>query len=213
MSASSPTTPPIPADHVQLKGSERRPSPNAKLLGPADPDETFRVTIVLRRRVDGPPIPDFDYFAKTPLSQRRRMPEDEFAANYGAAPDDIAKVVDFANGQKLTVVETHAARRTVVVSGTVERMSATFAVAPGRYERIMNLSQGKMPRWRFRSPQAARCCRRKNNRWHCCRGSGERFHRPTFGLRCSHGMWRKSPNRCEALAAIPRLSRRRQPEA
>jgi hypothetical protein len=153
MSTSNPTTPPIPIDYEQLKGSERRPSPNAKLLGPADPNETFSVTIVLRRRIDGPPIPDFDYFATTPLSQRRRMPEDEFAANYGAAPDDIAKVVDFANGQKLTVVETHAARRTVVVSGTVERMSAAFALALGRYERIMNLSLGKMPRpetWRGR---------------------------------------------------------------
>ena len=86
----------IPENYAPLKGSERRPSPTAKLLGPADPKEVFSVTIVLRRRADGPPLPGFDYFAKTPPSQRGRMSQDEFAAKYGAAPDDINKVTAFA---------------------------------------------------------------------------------------------------------------------
>ena len=50
----------LPDGYVQLPGSERRPSKSAKLLASADDAETFKVTIVLRRRKDGEQIPDFD---------------------------------------------------------------------------------------------------------------------------------------------------------
>ncbi len=134
--------PSIPADYQPLKGSERRPSPTAKLLGPADPHEVFSVTIVLRRRPDGPPAPDFSYFANTPPSQRRRMSSDEFAAKYGASADDLKKVTDFATAQGLKVVETHASRRTVVVSGSVADMSKAFAVELRRYEHDVTPRRG-----------------------------------------------------------------------
>jgi kumamolisin len=62
------------------------------------------------------------------------MSSDEFAAQYGASPDDIAKITAFARAHSLTIVETHAARRTVVVSGTVAQMSNAFAVELNRYE-------------------------------------------------------------------------------
>src|SRR5471032_3170131 len=108
----------LPKDYVPVPGSERRPSKNAKLLGPADAAETFKVTIVLRRRTDGTPIPDFDYFANTPPGKRKRLNMDDFALKYGAHPDDIKKVASFAERSGLKVVETHAARRAVVVTGT-----------------------------------------------------------------------------------------------
>jgi hypothetical protein len=137
------TQPDTPETYQPLKGSERPPSKTAKLLGPADPQETFSVTIVLRRRPDGPAIPSFDYFAKTPLSQRRRMAQEEFAAKYGAAAEDINEIVEFAVSHGLTVVETHAGRRTVVVSGTVAQMSKAFGVTLGRYERVTSKRRGK----------------------------------------------------------------------
>ena len=107
----------MPQDSRPVKGSERRPSPSAVLLGPADANETFSVTIVLRRRPDGPAMPGPEYFLTAQPEERRRMPPDEFAAKYGAAPDDIAKVVQFATAEGLQIVETNAARRHVVVSG------------------------------------------------------------------------------------------------
>ena len=79
----------IPANYQQLAGSEWHPSSKAKLVGSADPNEKFPVTIVLRRRPDGPPMPNFDSYAKIPPRQRRRLPEADFAAKYGAAPSDI----------------------------------------------------------------------------------------------------------------------------
>ncbi len=135
--------PDTPEAYQPLKGSERPHSKTAKLLGPADPQETFSVTIVLRRRPDGPAIPGFDYFAKTPLSRRRRMAQEEFAAKYGAADEDISEVVKFVRSHALRVVETHAGRRTVVVSGTVAQMSNAFGVTLGRYQRVTSKRRGK----------------------------------------------------------------------
>jgi kumamolisin len=133
----------LPDGYVQLPGSERRPSKSAKLLASADDAETFKVTIVLRRRKDGEQIPDFDYYAKTPPGNRKRLSMDEFAKKYGAHPDEIKKVVDFAEKSGLKVVETHPARRTVVVSGTVAQMNKAFAVKLGRYEHTVLRSHGR----------------------------------------------------------------------
>jgi kumamolisin len=127
----------LPQGYAKLPGSERRASKDAELLGPADAAETFKVTIVLRRRPDGQPIPSFDYFAKTPLAKRPRLSMDEFAGKYGAHPDELVKVADFAGDAGLQVVETHAARRTVVVSGTAGQFSKAFSVQLGRYQRSL----------------------------------------------------------------------------
>lgn len=123
-----------PAGYVRLRGSERHPAPGATLLGPADPGERFPVTIVLRRRPDAEPMPGSEFYATTPPSQRPRLPEDEFAARYGASPADIAVVTGFAAANGLTVIEASAARRGVRVSGTVAQMENAFGVSLGMYQ-------------------------------------------------------------------------------
>ena len=47
---------------------------------------------------------------------------------YGASEEDIGRVTEFARNNGLTVKETNAARRTVIVSGTVEQISEAFGV-------------------------------------------------------------------------------------
>jgi kumamolisin len=86
----------LPEDYVQLKGSERRTPHNAKVVGDADVNEKFSVTIVLRRRKDGPPLPDFDYFTKTPPRKRMRLSLEEFTEKLGATPDEIKAIEKFA---------------------------------------------------------------------------------------------------------------------
>ena len=108
----------VPDGYVRLEGSERRASSKAKLVGQVDDNENFTVTILLRRRKDGPPLPDLDYFTRTSPKMRKRLSADEFTEKYGAHPDDIAAVVKFAEGQGLAVTGTHAGRRAVVVAGT-----------------------------------------------------------------------------------------------
>jgi Pro-kumamolisin, activation domain len=125
---------PVPSDYERLEGSERRPSPTARRMGPSDPNENITVTIVLRRRPDGPPLPKPEDFLKIPPAQRSRMSAEEFARTYGASQEDIDKVTEFVRNAGLNVVEVHPARRTVIVSGTVAQMNAAFAVDLGRYE-------------------------------------------------------------------------------
>lgn len=133
----------LPELYVPLKGSERRPSLDAKLLGPADAIENINVTMVLRRRTDGPKFPDFDYFANTPPANYKRLSQVEFAAKYGSHPDDIRKVIEFAGKSNLKVIETHAARRTVVISGTIAQMNSAFKVILSRFEHKTTSLAGK----------------------------------------------------------------------
>lgn len=132
----------LPSNYIQLKGSERRPSPSATLIGATDKNEAFKVTIVLRRRPDGPPLPDHQHFLKHP-AERKPLSQDEFASKYGASDEDIQRVADFAVAHKLKVIETHAAKRTVVVSGTVAQMEKAFAVSLNQYQH--EIIHGKKP--------------------------------------------------------------------
>ena len=173
-----------PRGYVQLKGSERRPAPGSKLVGPVDPNERFSVIICVRRRSDGPPMPDHDYYAKTPPSQRRRLSQAEFAAKYGASPDDIVAVTRFATAAGLAIAETNAVRRSVTVSGTVAQMEKAFGVTLGRYEvlarrahretraRPCGRGHRNLSRARRFCPRPSRACRRG----HRCVRSGQPQH-------------------------------------
>ena len=91
--------------------------------------------MVLRRRPDGPPVPEPSYYLSTPPSQRRRLPEGEFAERYGAGQDDIARVRAFADRNNLEVTGVSAARRTVSLAGTVEQVNRAFGVVLNQYRR------------------------------------------------------------------------------
>jgi Pro-kumamolisin, activation domain len=106
--------------------------------------EAIRVTVLVRRRPDGPPMPGAEYFLRPP-AERTRLSEEEFAARYGASDEDLAKVTAFAETHSLRVVETNAARRTVILSGTVAQMSRAFGVSLGRYEQTVVRSRGEEP--------------------------------------------------------------------
>jgi kumamolisin len=56
------------------------------------------------------------------------MSREEFATEHGADPSDLGKIRKFAAKHGLIVAQEHAARRTVVLSGTVEQFNAAFSV-------------------------------------------------------------------------------------
>jgi hypothetical protein len=99
------------------------------------------VTIVLRRRPDGAPVPEPAHYLRTPPSQRRRLSEPAFAAPYGADPAEIEKVVDFARSHGLTMDETNAARHTRVVSGTIGEFNKAFNISLHNYEHEVERSR------------------------------------------------------------------------
>jgi kumamolisin len=112
---------------VPLSGSERRARPGAREAGAPNPNDRISVSVLLRPRkpltnlASGP-------FLGANVKQRHYLSREEFAAQYGANPDDVAKVEAFAHDNNLTVVEASLARRTVVLSGTLAALSTAFGV-------------------------------------------------------------------------------------
>ncbi|MFM0742022.1 S53 family peptidase [Paraburkholderia xenovorans] len=118
--------------HV-LPGSERTVEQGTKVVGQCDPAERIEVFVVLRREKQA----QFDALMSRidagdpsvkPLSR------EAFAKDYGAAPDDVAKVKAFAGAHGLTVVREDPAARSVVLSGTIAQFESAFTVKLEHYQ-------------------------------------------------------------------------------
>ena len=116
---------PTKEKRVVLQGSERTVMPGASRVGPADPQTQIQVTVFLRR---GAPL------KKVPPALRQRITRAQFAAAHGASLSDIKKIRAFAKEYVLKVVEESAARRSVILSGTVDAFSRAFGVELNRYQ-------------------------------------------------------------------------------
>lgn len=116
-----------------LKGSERNPLPGARSVAKADPAERLEVTILVRRRADEA----LQEKAKALMRGERPrgyIKREDFARQFGADPGDIAAVKQFADRHGLAVVQEDAARRTVLLSGTVAQFNAAFGVELKQFE-------------------------------------------------------------------------------
>jgi kumamolisin len=120
-------------NRVRLAGSERLPLEGAREVGPANPNEIVDVTIRLRSRTGKEPVNNIEDFTK-PVSNRPVLSRKEFEQRHGADPASIARVESFAKEHNLTVKETSAGRRTVILSGTVAAMNEAFTVQLKQYE-------------------------------------------------------------------------------
>jgi hypothetical protein len=123
-----------PKGFIVLAGSERSPARGAKRVADADPAESLSVTIRVRRRTDGPPMPTLEDWAKIPLNRRKYLSRQEFAALHGASPEDFAAVAAVIQSRGLAVTAQNAGQRTLMVSGSVKQMESAFGVKIGRYE-------------------------------------------------------------------------------
>jgi kumamolisin len=121
-----------PSNYREVAGRKRVPVAGARRVGPADPNEVVPVSVRVRRRPDGPPMPRMRELAAG-LKGGGRVSREEFAAKFGSSEEDLAQVEAFGRSPGLSVVESSAARRTVVLEGTVAQMNAAFGVDLGRY--------------------------------------------------------------------------------
>jgi kumamolisin len=116
-----------------LQGSERAPLQGARSVGKADPNERFEVSVLVRRQAGQ----DFQAQlarAVAPDGSEAHITRDDFAKEFGASPSDINAVKKFANDHGLAVVQEDAARRTLVLSGTVEQFNSAFGVDLQQFE-------------------------------------------------------------------------------
>jgi kumamolisin len=112
-----------------IPGSEKSALPGAHALRDADPDERFDVTVRLRARSRLRGVEDGGVQDDRLPGQRQYLSRETYEASHGADPKDLAKVAAFAQDHKLVVVESSAARRSVVLSGTSASFGAAFGVS------------------------------------------------------------------------------------
>src|ERR1700722_4208945 len=118
MSTTTPggQNPNLPEHYVPLTHSEHtHPAGNVQ-LGAADTGQLITATLILRRNPGGEPMKGLDYFQHTPLSLIRPIAHKDFAAAH-----------------QLEVIESSAARRSVVVRGTVDQVNKAFAIELHQY--------------------------------------------------------------------------------
>lgn len=125
-----------------LSGSERAPYDGARSIGKADPAERFEVSVLVRPRSRDAIQQHVARLAAGDTSHAYVKREDA-AKQFGADPADIAAVKTFAARHGLAVVEEHAARRTVVLSGTVAQFNDAFGVDLQQFEHAGGSYRGR----------------------------------------------------------------------
>jgi kumamolisin len=117
---------------IPLPGSERQPLPGAQPIGKADPAETLQVSILLRRRNAAALAARVRELSRGDLAEPP-LSHAAFQRAFSADPADLAALRRFAAEHGLSVVEEDAARRTVILSGTVAQCNAAFGVELQQY--------------------------------------------------------------------------------
>src|SRR5277367_5184724 len=121
-----------------LAGSERHPLHGARATGAADPNERLEVTVVVRSRNTGALTQHLKQAAAGAFLTR-----EEFERDHGADSADLAAVAAFARAHNLAVVDQSAARRSVVLSGTVANFNQAFNVDLQTYEQPHGTYRGR----------------------------------------------------------------------
>lgn len=112
---------------IPLPGSERD-APNATPLNTLAQNETLSVTIRIRRKQPLAPLFTAELIVPQVISQS------DYASQYGADRAIIQQVIDFAAAYDLKVVEQSEARRSVILSGTVNQMQRAFGASLTNYQ-------------------------------------------------------------------------------
>jgi kumamolisin len=117
------------ASRHTIPGSERQALEGAQATGPARPDERIEVTLRLRAKTPvAHALAAIGAADDTHPGQRKYLTREQFAAAHGADARDIESIAAFAKAHGLAVVESDAARRSVVLSGTAQSMNDAFGV-------------------------------------------------------------------------------------
>jgi kumamolisin len=120
--------------HVPLRGSHRHAVAGSAVICASHPHERIVVTIRIRSRAAISPTAKRDATDARPTHERQYLTREQLAADHGAGPEDIAKVVSFAHTHHLAVVAISEARKSVWLAGTVADMSAAFGVTLEEYD-------------------------------------------------------------------------------
>jgi kumamolisin len=112
--------------YIPLAGTHRSVMPGAHKVGPADANQQFQVTLIVRPKQK---LPDLSQ-----QSEPRQMSREEYLAAYGADRNDLSRVKDFAAKNHLRIVEIDPAQRSVKLNGLAVDFSKAFHVELNQYQ-------------------------------------------------------------------------------
>jgi len=124
----------LPDRGVTLIGSERSRPATSKLLRKLPGQERLWVIMRVRPRPGSPPLPDHEYYMSHRPGQRKVYSIEEFTKTFGAAQADLDAVAGFANNNGMSVIESHAGKRHVIISGTAAQINKAFGITLNEYE-------------------------------------------------------------------------------
>ncbi len=113
---------------VGIKGSTRK-VPMGRNLGMTNGNDTIEVTVRLRRKASIE-----EYVKDMEKGKNKTLSQDEFEQKFGASEKDIDLVEQFARDHDLTVVNSSASRRSVILRGSVQNFSQAFGVFLSNYQ-------------------------------------------------------------------------------
>lgn len=120
---------------VALRGSEKHILRGVREIGPVEPSERIDITLVLRRNpISATNRRSAEDLGRVPAGRRVHLSREQLATTSGASDEDVRRIEEFAREYGLDVRSTSIARRSLVLSGTAERISEAFDVELKRYE-------------------------------------------------------------------------------
>ena len=132
-----------PTERHVIPGSEKFAMAGAHALREVPSDERFEVSVRLRARSAGGLAASSGVQADALPSQRHYLSREAYAESHGADPQDLARLTAFAAANQLLVVESNAARRTVVLSGNAKTLGAAFGVTLQQFEHEGGVYRGR----------------------------------------------------------------------
>ncbi|HKT22004.1 MAG TPA: S53 family peptidase [Nitrososphaerales archaeon] len=128
---------------VSVSGSERMPLRGSRPSGRLDPHQVARVTVMLKARSPEQELSVVNRLGPQLPRDRTYLSRSEFERTFGSTREELDSVRAFAMANSLDVVEESSAKRSVVLSGTVARLSSAFNVSLARYEHPMGAFRGR----------------------------------------------------------------------
>jgi len=121
---------------IPIPGSDRSVVPQAKLIGKSDYKAQIKVSIYARQKptAAGGTGPKLDELNSKLPGQRQYLRGDDFNAVFGADPADLEKIAEWAQANKLKVLDSSVPKRRVMVQGTIGDICKAFGTEVNEYE-------------------------------------------------------------------------------
>ncbi len=125
--------------YVAVPGSERTPMPGASRLRLCDPKESVQATVMLRARKRPKGVRPLERM----IASGERLSRSQYEARYGADPQDVKKVQQFARAHKLKISNVNRGARTLMLSGPAASFNKAFQVDLAHYESPQGTYRGR----------------------------------------------------------------------